>query len=294
MATFFGHPDRVKAGDLFKDRKTAADSGVHRPLQAGICGTAASGCESIVLSGGYEDDSDDGLEILYTGAGGNNPNNRQQIADQELERGNNALAVSCDNNLPVRVLRGAKHKKHFNARAGYEQFAPPTTGYRYDGLYQVTDYWADTGKSGYRIWRFRLVRIENAPTPASTNEVQRRQATITNRIIRDPELPRTIKELYNYRCQVCGEKVETLSGPYAEAAHIRPLGVPHNGPDSLDNLLCLCPNHHVALDKYGYTIADNGTLIGIDGELTVDPKHKLNSDHVKYHREQYELAMRGN
>ncbi|MDB4500919.1 YDG/SRA domain-containing protein [Akkermansiaceae bacterium] len=50
MATFFGHPNRVKAGDLFKDRKTAADSGVHRPLQAGICGTTASGCESIVLS----------------------------------------------------------------------------------------------------------------------------------------------------------------------------------------------------------------------------------------------------
>ena len=60
------------------------------------------------------------------------------------------------------------------------------------------------------------------------------------------------------------------------------------------NLKWRWPDHHVALDKYGYTIADNGTLIGIDGELTVDPKHKLNSDHVKYHREQYELAMRGN
>ena len=128
MATFFGQPEGVKAGDLFKDRKTAAIAGVHRPTQAGICGTAASGCESIVLSGGYEDDSDNGFEIHYTGAGGNNPNNHQQIADQEMIGWNKALAVSCDNNLPVRVLRGAKHAKHFNARAGYEQFIPPLSG----------------------------------------------------------------------------------------------------------------------------------------------------------------------
>ncbi|MDB4364637.1 HNH endonuclease [Akkermansiaceae bacterium] len=293
MTDSFGHPEGISAGDVFPDRKTAAIAGVHRPTQAGICGSSKSGCESIVLSGGYEDDSDDGLEILYTGAGGNNPNNRQQIADQELIRGNKALAVSCDNNLPVRVLRGAKHKKHFNARAGYEQFAPPPSGYRYDGLYQVTDYWADTGKSGHRIWRFKLILVGDGPNARSTTEAQKRQAITTNRIIRDPELPRKIKELYNYRCQICGEKVETLSGPYAEAAHIRPLGAPHNGPDSLDNLLCLCPNHHVALDKYGYTIADDGTLIGIDGKLTVKSKHQLNSDHIKYHREQYELAIRG-
>ncbi|MEJ6719982.1 MAG: hypothetical protein QNK82_15945 [Akkermansiaceae bacterium] len=58
---------------------------------------------------------------------------------------------------------------------------------------------------------------------------------------------------------------------YAEAAHIRPLGTPHNGPDSMENLLCL--NHRVALDKYGYSIADDGTLIGIDGKLTVKSKH---------------------
>lgn len=130
----------------------------------------------------------------------------------------------------------------------------------------------------------------------STNEIEaptrQRQITITNRIVRDAELPRRIKELYDYRCQICGVAVETLSGPYAEAAHIRPLGTPHDGPDSIDNLLCLCPNHHVALDKYGYSIADDGSLIGIEGKLSVDPKHTLDFGHIKYHREQYELAKR--
>lgn len=37
--------------------------------------------------------------------------------------------------------------------------------------------------------------------------------------------------------------------PYAEAAHIRALGSPHNGPDVIENVLCLCPNHHVLFDN---------------------------------------------
>ncbi|WP_406603762.1 HNH endonuclease [Neolewinella aquimaris] len=27
-----------------------------------------------------------------------------------------------------------------------------------------------------------------------------------------------------------------------------PLGAPHNGPEDLSNLLCLCPNYHVKFD----------------------------------------------
>ena len=49
-----------------------------------------------------------------------------------------------------------------------------------------------------------------------------------------------VSELYDYRCQMCGTRLEGLAGPYAEAAHIRSLGKPHHGPDTLDNLLCLC------------------------------------------------------
>lgn len=51
-------------------------------------------------------------------------------------------------------------------------------------------------------------------------------------------------------------RLEGVGGPYAEAAHIRPLGSPHDGPDDLTNLLCLCPNDHVLLDKGAITISD--------------------------------------
>ena len=36
----------------------------------------------------------------------------------------------------------------------------PKAGYRYDGLYRVKEYWEERGRSGYKIWRFRLVPLE--------------------------------------------------------------------------------------------------------------------------------------
>ena len=53
-------------------RLQVSEAGVHRPHVAGICGTGEKGCVSLVLSGGYEDDVDDGDEFTYTGSGGQN------------------------------------------------------------------------------------------------------------------------------------------------------------------------------------------------------------------------------
>ena len=47
-------------------------------------GSQADGADSIVVSGGYEDDEDDGDTIIYTGHGGNDANSKKQIADQTM------------------------------------------------------------------------------------------------------------------------------------------------------------------------------------------------------------------
>ena len=107
----------------------------------------------------------------------------------------------------------------------------------------------------------------------------------TTRIIRDTKLSRQIKRLYKYKCQVCGLCLEGPNGLYAEGAHIRPLGRPHDGPDTPDNLLCLCPNHHYLFDVGAFSIDDNYSLIGIDGELTVHKDHEINMEHCRYQRE---------
>src|SRR5687767_9598929 len=106
----FGELPGIPEGTLFEDRTELSKSGVHRPRQAGICGGKGEGAESIVLSGGYEDDTDKGDVIIYTGHGGNIPRTATQYQDQELDRQNMALVISCEKRLPVRVVRGSRHK----------------------------------------------------------------------------------------------------------------------------------------------------------------------------------------
>ena len=280
----FGHILGYPEGSGFGSRTELSEAGLHKPLIAGISGSGREGADSIVLSGGYEDDLDLGGVIIYTGHGGRDPDTGKQIANQTLTRGNLALAYNKLNGLPVRVIRGANHVSPYS----------PPAGYRYDGLYTVDDYWHEKGKSGYDVWRYRLVKLEGTAVPthliaeeeASYSAAPRDETTIL-RIVRDTVQGRYIKALYHYRCQMCGVRLEGTAGPYAETAHIRPLGQPHNGPDTLDNILCLCPNHHVLFDTGGVAIADDFSLIGEEGQLMVDPRHSINKEHLRYHREHY-------
>jgi putative restriction endonuclease len=285
----FGHISGYPVGSWFESRATLAAAGLHRPLIAGISGTESEGADSIVLSGGYEDDEDWGDEIVYTGQGGRDQDTGKQIAHQTLSRGNLALAKSKLRGLPIRVIRGSAHKSDDS----------PPTGYCYDGLYRVEDYWQERGRAGYYIWRYRLVKIVEDEFSTSSKVTEgpssysapHRQETTVLRIIRDTKQARRIKELYNYHCQVCDIRLEGTAGPYAEAAHVRPLGKPHNGSDSLDNLLCLCPNHHVLFDYGAFSVADDLSLLGLEGDLRMMAQHKIHMDNLHYHREHYFLKQ---
>ena len=58
---------------------------MHKPLIAGISGGAREGADSIVVSGGYEDDEDYGGVIVYTGHGGQDANTKSaRSLDQTL------------------------------------------------------------------------------------------------------------------------------------------------------------------------------------------------------------------
>jgi putative restriction endonuclease len=93
---FFGELPGVPVGTAFESRKSLAAAGVHRPPMAGICGGASVGAESIVVNGGYIDDQDWGDELVYTGAGGNEPSTGRQIADQSFEHTPNAALVTSE------------------------------------------------------------------------------------------------------------------------------------------------------------------------------------------------------
>ena len=63
----------------------------------------------------------------------------------------------------------------------------------------------------------------------------------------------------------------------------------------MENILCLCPNHHSLFDEYGFTINEQFELIGLveklprnkDKILRVDKKHKINPEFLRYHNEKY-------
>ncbi|KAI3932053.1 hypothetical protein MKW92_008689, partial [Papaver armeniacum] len=81
---------------------------------------------SVVLSGRYEDNIDKGDEVIYSGQGANDlKGNSRQMHDQEKAPGNLALKNSCDQDVPVRFIRGHESK---GGKTG--------TTYTYDGLYK--------------------------------------------------------------------------------------------------------------------------------------------------------------
>jgi putative restriction endonuclease len=282
----FGEVPGISPGTLYETRMQLFKDGIHRQTQAGISGTPKDGADSIVISGGYTDDIDLGNVIIYTGHGGRDKNGRH-VADQELVRGNLALVRSQLEGLPVRLVRGADRGNVF----------APDSGYRYDGLFRVESHWQEVGAAGFKVWRFRLVEdatpqvaLLAAVEPTQTrpgNERPQRASVTTQRIIRDTALARQVKQSYDHTCQVCGLRITTASGPYAEAAHIRPLGTPHNGPDKVENILCLCPNHHTMFDLGVFSIADDFTLVGLNGQLTVRSTHTIDLGHLAYHRQHF-------
>jgi predicted restriction endonuclease len=278
----YGPVPGVEVGTSFRRRSDAADAKVHRPHQNGICGTPKLGCESIAIVGGYEDDVDNGDEIIYTGEGGRDPESGKQIADQKLERGNAALATSVRTRNPIRVLRGSTKN-----------------GYTYDGLFLVVDYWRAKGKSGYWIWQYRLIALDTATTvdldrPTGTapegNENPGRRVSRAERLLRSAIVAEWVKRHHDYTCQFCGKRYDTPAGPYAETAHIRALGGKHAGPDVVENALCLCPTHHALFDLGAFVITDDRIVVDVMareelGPLRELPGHRIDLQYAAYHRE---------
>lgn len=96
------------------------------------------------------------------------------------------------------------------------------------------------------------------------------------RKIRDSALCKNLKLLHSNKCQLCSKVIEFDNGEkYSEAHHIMPLGKDHNGPDIKENILVLCPDHHVLCD-FG------GIKLNLE-EITMHPKHEIDEEYIDYH-----------
>jgi putative restriction endonuclease len=257
-------------------------------MQAGISGSKTDGADSIVVDRGYADDEDYGSFLIYTGQGGQSNIGRRfigkQVRDQEITNNYNwALKISYEEKLPVRVIRGPHGDPEWS----------PSSGYRYDGLYLVVSFWQAIGQDGYRVWLYRLERIDQSGIMESghTGPIGRTSAT-SDRLVRDSGLAQSLKNEYDFTCQICRTRLDSPSGPYAEAAHIRPLGRPDDGPDIKTNMLCLCPNHHKLMDCGGIVIDSNYRIIQVLdrkqlGLLHMNNRHRVSQEYLSWHRRRW-------
>ena len=107
-------------------------------------------------------------------------------------------------------------------------------------------------------------------------DIVKRDLVQNERIIRDTKVSSGVKYIHEYKCQICGEALNIGANKiYAEAHHIKPLGNGHNGPDVVENVICVCPNHHALLDLGGIYI--------VQSQLRYIEGHEISSEYIIYH-----------
>ncbi|MEV5435921.1 YDG/SRA domain-containing protein [Streptomyces sp. NPDC052682] len=314
-----GHIEGVAVGAVFHRRADLMRAKLHRTNQKGISWLEdRDGQEvgdAIVLNGGYEDDEDHWTWVRYTGASPDKDKDERTgrlLRSQSWSyRDNAALKRSYERGHPIRVIRGYR---------GDSRYSLPDD-YRYDGLYKIVAIRTAVSKSpapdgsDIKICQFDLERLAD-PLQGST-PVERHVAGLLEeladepgevkfpevrtvriqRLVRDAEVSRRVKDLYEGECQFCGIRLVGPDGKsYSEGAHIKPLGKPHHGPDVEQNLLCLCPNCHVRLDIGAIVVADDWSIVVRAGmlDMPVLPRllmrgwHQVHPEYIRYHRSVWE------
>ena len=129
--------------------------------------------------------------------------------------------------------------------------------------------------------------------PDSLPEPDRKTGKVL-RVLRDTAQSRIVKELYSYKCQICGWTTfspRLKSKWYCEAHHVQPLGKKYKGPDHMSNILALCPTHHCMMDLGVLAIEPSDLRVlsidkrepSVDQVLTLRREHGLNQKYLKFH-----------
>lgn len=107
-------------------------------------------------------------------------------------------------------------------------------------------------------------KIKSSPKPEKYDpfENRRRKRTVTKALsIRSRGFRQVVIESYDYRCSVCGLKINSPDNLYweVEAAHIVPYS--KKGKDDIWNGIALCRLHHWAFDVGWYSLTDDFKIL---------------------------------
>lgn len=146
---------------------------------------------------------------------------------------------------------------------------------------------ADAYYAGRDALFFPAMEEEEDREPTSPMRETRQVATFR----RIKENRDRLEEWYGGRRQLCNEHLGSRHGAIFDAAHIQPLA--HGGPDTVDNMLSLCPNHHRQIDlgAIGIDPDTHAILAPIETApsslttLVVRSEHHLRRAYIEYHHQ---------
>lgn len=145
------------------------------------------------------------------------------------------------------------------------------------------DYIAVTNDSGVQaLTNHEEVFYESIPNGSKTP--QKSKSTTYKKTERDSKMIVKLKQLYSNSCQMCGAVIR-LNGnsDYSEGAHVIPLS--KGGQDVKENVLILCPNHHVLLDHGNVNFTEEGGWHSINqsGDLRFKGGHSISKSSLEFH-----------
>lgn len=184
-----------------------------------------------------------------------------------------------------------------------------TRDYAHDQATSLVDLYISVGRLGRFREAKKVPAPAVAPTPKPAPEVpeeegldwldQEESDDVVERQVRsqlvqkrDRRKAAALKQHYDNTCQFCGTRLQVAEDRfYSEAAHIRGLGKPHDGPDKASNMLVLCPNHHLQFDRGVLRLLKVGSDYRLRSKTPGDPlhggtitlNHTLDDSCVKYH-----------
>ena len=142
-------------------------------------------------------------------------------------------------------------------------------------------------KSTEVIWNYIFSNIEDKKTcinDENTVSIKEKRSYYVYK--RNKNIVDYLKRLYDNTCQICGKRLKLKEGYYSEVHHIHPLHL--DGPDILENMIVLCPNHHVLFDKGCINInLEKTTVSYLDGKEDKIKllKHNILNECIIYNNE---------
>lgn len=293
---------RFKTGETYQRKKIHDQLGGQRQRGISPCRTVP-----VVLlfssfsktDEGYVDSMDLEGVVTYTGEG--------TEGDMTFDHGNRAIRDHQDEGVELHLFRALDEGRvqyigQYECMDWFREDMPDVNGEVRDGirfeLWPVND--IDDTLIASLVDDFseeatsvssdiRNAKCEDvSELPEGKESVQHRR-TVRETVERNRILVNKIKNMYNDRCQVCGERRrQGANSGYSEVHHIMPLQ--NDGPDKPENIVVLCPNHHLDFENGMLTVDPQSLEISHSYESHVDGRnmlvaegHAIGAEYLAFH-----------